>query len=62
MTYPVLRAASHLVVLVSGQEKAKTLKDVITRERDEVLYPIHLLWPVLDKVTWLVDDEAAKLL
>jgi 6-phosphogluconolactonase len=60
LTHPVLRAASHLIVLVSGQEKAGILKEVLTSEPDEVRYPIHVLWPILDKVTWLVDKEAAK--
>jgi len=60
LTHPVLRAASHLVVLVCGQEKAEILKKVLTSEPDEVRYPIHTLWPVLDRVTWLIDSEAAK--
>ncbi len=60
LTHPVLCAASHLAVLVSGQEKAAILKEVLTSEPDEVRYPIHALWPILDKVTWLVDSEAAK--
>jgi len=60
LTHPVLCAASHLAVLVSGQEKANILKEVLASEPDEVRYPIHILWPVLDKVTWLVDSEAAK--
>jgi 6-phosphogluconolactonase len=60
LTHPVLCAASHLVVLVSGPEKANILKEVLTSEPDEVRYPIHALWPILDKVTWLVDKEAAK--
>jgi len=60
LTHPVLCAASHLAVLVSGEEKAGILKEVLTSEPDEVRYPIHILWPVLDKVTWLVDIDAAK--
>ena len=60
LTHPVLRAASHLLVLVCGQEKAGILKAVLTSEPDEVQYPIHALWPVLDRVTWLVDSTAAK--
>jgi 6-phosphogluconolactonase len=60
LTHPVLRAASHLLVLVCGQEKAEILKTVLTSEPDEVRYPIHALWPVLDRVTWLVDSTAAK--
>ena len=60
LTHPVLCAASHLIVLVSGREKAAILKKVLTGEPDEVHYPIHALWPVLDKVTWLVDRAAAQ--
>jgi len=60
LTHPVLSAASHLIVLVSGEEKADILKEVLTSEPDEVRYPIHVLWPVLNKVTWLVDKQAAR--
>jgi 6-phosphogluconolactonase len=62
LTHPVLCAASHLVVLVSGREKAAIVREVLTSEPDEVRYPIHSLWPILDKITWLIDSEAAKLL
>ncbi len=62
LTHPVLCAASHLAVLVAGEEKAGILKEVLTHEPDEVQYPIHTLWPILDKVTWLVDSKAAKFL
>ena len=60
LTHPVLCAASHLIVLVSGAEKASILKEVLTSEPDEIRYPIHTLWPVLDRVTWLVDNKAAQ--
>ncbi len=60
LTHPVLCAAFHIAVLVSGEEKADILKEVLTSEPDEVRYPIHILWPILDKVTWLVDSDAAK--
>jgi len=59
LTPPVLLAARRLVVLVSGQEKADTLKEVLAGEADETRYPIRVLWPVLDRVTWLVDHDAA---
>ena len=61
LTHPVLRAALHLAVLVSGKEKSGILKEVLTSEPDEVRFPIHTLWPVLDKITWLVDSAAAQL-
>lgn len=60
LTHPVLLAARWLVVLVSGREKAATLKEVLTGEPDAVRYPIHVLWPVLDKMTWLVDRDAVS--
>lgn len=62
LTHPVLCEASRLAVLVSGEEKAETLKEVLTSEPDEVRFPIHTLWPVLNKITWLVDNQAARLL
>jgi len=62
LTHPVLLAARRLVVLVSGREKAQTLKEVLTGEPDEVRFPIHMLWPALDKITWLVDRDAASLI
>lgn len=62
LTHPVLCAASHLVVLVSGPEKAEILRDVMQSELDEVKYPVHTLWPILHKVTWVIDSQAAKYL
>ncbi len=60
LTAPVLLAARRLLILVSGPEKAQILKEVLTSEPDEVKYPIHVLWPALDKMEWLVDREAAQ--
>jgi 6-phosphogluconolactonase len=60
LTHPVLQAAHRLAVLVSGWEKAQVLKDVLTSEPDEVRYPIHVLWPVFDRIVWLVDRDAAQ--
>ncbi|MGE5296991.1 MAG: 6-phosphogluconolactonase [Solirubrobacterales bacterium] len=60
LTPPVLLAARRLVVLVSGREKAETLRDVFAGESSESRYPIRLLWPALDRVTWLVDQAAAE--
>lgn len=62
VTNRVLRAASHTAVLVTGEEKAAILREVLTNEPDEVRYPIHAIWPIFDRVTWLVDRNAAKLL
>lgn len=60
LTLPVLRVARQLLVVVSGADKAGTLHTVLTQEPDAVQYPIHGLWPVLEKMIWLVDREAGK--
>ena len=62
LTHPVLKAAAHLTVIVSGKSKAEILKKVLTSDPDDVQYPIHALWPVLDRITFLVDIAASKLL
>ena len=60
LTHPVITAANHLLILISGSEKANILQQVLQNEPDEVQYPVHTLWPILEKVTWLVDEAAAK--
>ena len=62
LTHPVFCAAAHLLVLISGQEKAEIVKEVFHGEPDEVKYPVHTLWPILNKVTWLIDSDAGKYL
>jgi 6-phosphogluconolactonase len=59
LTPVILQTARRLVVLVSGREKARTLKEVLTSETDESRYPIHVLRPVQERALWLVDCEAA---
>jgi 6-phosphogluconolactonase len=62
LTAPVLCAASHLIILTTSEEKAEILKQVLTTSPDIKKYPVHILWPVLNKAVWLVDSAAAKLL
>jgi len=62
LTHPVICAAKQLFVLVSGEKKATILKEVFEAEPDEVRYPVHSLWPILDKVKWIIDNDAGKLL
>lgn len=62
LTVPVIKAARKLMILVSGSEKAQTLKSIFSIEPDPVLYPVHALWPVLEKVTWVIDEKAGAIL
>jgi 6-phosphogluconolactonase len=62
LTHPVMCAASQLLILISGPEKAQIVREVLQSEYDDVKYPVHRLWPIINKVTWLIDGEAAKFL
>lgn len=62
LTHRVLYAASHLAVLVCGEQRAEILREVFTSEPNLVRYPVHTIWPILDRVTWLIDRNAAKFL
>ena len=62
LTSPVLSAANQLMILISGSEKAQIVKEVLTGQPDQVKYPVHTLWPVLDKITWIIDSQAGKLI
>jgi 6-phosphogluconolactonase len=62
LTPAVLLAAKCVAVMVSGRDKARTLKEVLTGEPDEARYPIHVLWPAMNKIVWLVDLDAASLM
>ena len=62
MTHPVLYAASKIVVLVSGKDKAEMLREIVTHEPNITRYPVHALWPILEKVTWIIERDAAKFL
>jgi 6-phosphogluconolactonase len=58
----VLLEAKEIIVLVQGAEKAQTLRKVLLSEPDQITYPIHALWPILERVTWITDADAASLL
>lgn len=60
LTVPVIKQASRIVVLISGQNKAEIVQQVFQSEPDEVKYPVHFLWPIMQKITWLIDQQAAS--
>lgn len=62
LTPMVLRAASRIMMIVTGRHKARILQTVLTQRPDPVRFPVHILWPVLDRMVWLIDQEAASLL
>ncbi len=62
LTPPVLEAARRVVVLIAGEDKARTLRDVLTQPPEPLRYPVQLLCPMGQRVTWLLDRQAAQLL
>lgn len=54
-----LSQCRRIVLLVTGANKAVTLKAVIDGLRQPLLYPVQIVADFADKVVWLVDPEAA---
>ena len=57
-TYPLINAARRVLVLVSGADKAATLREVISGPFDPQRLPSQNVQPVSGTVTWLVDTAA----
>jgi 6-phosphogluconolactonase len=62
LTIPVLNNAAEVMFLVSGAEKAQTLKEVLESSRPAELFPSKLIQPTSGKLIWMVDEEAAAAL
>jgi 6-phosphogluconolactonase len=59
LTYPVFNHARHVIVLVSGGDKAAMLTEVLDGPRDLHVRPIQGIDPVDGRLTFLVDQAAA---
>ncbi len=59
LTPPVLNSADRVLFLVSGDDKAEALAEVLESERDPGRLPAQIVHPWQGQVTWLVDLPAA---
>ena len=59
LTLPVLNNAACVMFLVSGSDKAATLKEVLQGKQPPERFPAKLIQPANGKLIWMVDDEAA---
>jgi 6-phosphogluconolactonase len=59
MTVPVFNNAERIIFLVSGQEKANTLKSVLKPRRGSGSYPVQRIRPEHGQRIWLIDTSAA---
>lgn len=62
LTPPVLNNAACVVFLVSGEEKAETLRAVLEGSYQPERLPAQLVRPTHGRLLWLVDRAAARLL
>ncbi len=58
MTLPVLNRAAMVLFLVSGEEKAETLRRVMVEKRGKDPFPSQLIRPAQGRLLWLVDRAA----
>ncbi|MDQ3855522.1 MAG: 6-phosphogluconolactonase [Chloroflexota bacterium] len=61
-TSTLINAAKRVIMLVTGEGKAESLKAVLEGERDPETYPSQLVAPATGQLLWVVDEPAAKLL
>jgi 6-phosphogluconolactonase len=59
LTLPVLNNAAEVMFLVSGQDKAPALREVLQGNQPGDIYPAKLVQPANGKLIWLVDQAAA---
>ena len=62
LTLPVINQAAAVMFVVSGQDKAATLKKVLESTQPADLYPSKLIHPTNGELIWLVDQAAASAL
>lgn len=62
LTLPVINEASVILFLVSGRDKAETLRTALNATTPEARLPAQNVFPRDGRVIWLVDRNAAALL
>jgi len=62
LTVTALCSTAHAMFLVSGADKAATLRAVLQSEAPIGILPASLIRPVGGRLTWLVDQDASRLL
>ena len=62
LTLPVINNAAHIIFLVSGEEKATTLREVFQSTTQPKRFPVQLVNPTHGTLLWLMDRQAARLL
>jgi 6-phosphogluconolactonase len=59
LTPPAINHARHLVFVVTGENKAEPLREVLESENDPVRLPAQLIKPVDGSLEWFIDKAAS---
>ena len=59
-TPSVINRARQVIFMVSGQEKATTLKKVLQGSFQPKIYPAQIVRPIRGKLSWLLDEAAGS--
>lgn len=62
LTAPMLNNAAQITFLVTGEDKAAMVKQVMEGPRDSDAIPAQLIAPTNGVLTWILDSEAARLI
>jgi 6-phosphogluconolactonase len=60
LTFPAINSAAHILILVSGADKASVVARAIKGDRSQGTLPAHGLAPAAGDVVWILDEAAAK--
>jgi len=59
-TFPVINAASNVLFLIAGPDKADMLHEVLVSHRKEQSYPVQRVKPENGDLIWMLDRAAAE--
>jgi len=62
LTGPVINNASKIYFMITGADKAETLKSIIGQDSQDPGYPVSHIEPLHGSLTWFLDESAASLL
>jgi 6-phosphogluconolactonase len=62
LTKNIVNHAEHIVFMISGIEKAKSLREVLEGEKNPQLYPAQLIIPLQGELHFFTDEQAVSLL
>jgi 6-phosphogluconolactonase len=62
MTFPILNRARQVLFLVTGEKKAEIVREILEGQPAVEKYPAAGIRLTAGKVTWLLDEAAARLL